>query len=311
MAVATTVQGKINAVKRVLTEIEGKVPPDDVYFDLGIGNLGEVMMERGVPFSVVLEAMRNLKSQLPMARFTLGISNISGKMALRRLLHRVFTAMSMACGLDAPIADPADRKLMATIEAAKIIMKYWGYFEAELLNGKVIPFSKDFLKPYVGLLSDEFQARGYRLLNRTLIPLAIMLRGFRKEVRSDRTWYKLAPAWELKIDEGDRELKIVLNVVRFMLGDVAYAFYSDRKHDEPDSIISFLGEAEGRVSRSKLKVKIEQVHEMVKEDKLYEDEMEFYLRFLSRQLRKGDPDISPVAEIYFTECMQILDNQTD
>ena len=304
MAVATTVQGKINAVKRVLTEIEDRVPLGHVYFDLGIGNLGEVMMEGGVPFSVTLEAMRNLKGQLPMARFTLGISNISGKMALRRLLHRTFTAMSIACGLDAPIADPADRKLMATIEAAKIIMTHWGHFEAELLDGKGIPLSKNFLEPYVELLNGEFQAGGYELLSRTLIPLAIMLRGFRKEVKSGKTWYKLAPAWEPKIDEGDRELKLVLNVVRFVLGDVMYAFYSDREHGEPDSIISFLNEAEGRVPKSKLKAKIEQVHEMFKKDKLYEDEAEFYLRFLNRQLQKDDPDISPVAKSYFMEFIE-------
>jgi len=260
MAVASTVQGKINAVKRVFTEIEGRIPISEIYFDLGIGNLGEVMMERGVPFSVTFEALRNLKAQLPMARFTLGISNISGRMALRRLLHRTFTAMAMACGLDAPIADPADRKLMSTIEAAQVIMRHWGHFEAELLRSNRIPLSEDFLKPYLGLLNHEFQARGYGLINRTLIPLSIMLKGFGKGTKSGRTWYRLDPLWEPPIDERDQELKLILNVVRFMLGETAYAFYSDREQGEPDSVISLLSEAERIGSVPKLVEKLEQVH---------------------------------------------------
>ncbi len=306
MAVATTVRGKINAARRVLKEIQHKVLLTDIYFDLGIGNLGEVMMERGVPFSVTLEALRNLKAQLPLARFTLGISNISGRMPLRRLLHRTFTAMSVACGLDSPIADPADRKLMATIEAAQIIMRNWGLFEAELLKGQMIPLPQDLLRPYVRSLSKEFQVGGCDFLNRTLIPLSIMLRGFRKRQKDGGVWYELEPVWEPKIDESDKELRLILNVVRFILGDVAYAFYSDRKHGDPDSIISFLNGGGGEVPASKLKAKLDQVHEMFREDTLYEDEIEFYLRFLNRQAQRSDPDISPMARNYFLECIKIL-----
>jgi len=46
---------------------------------------------------------------------------------------------------------------------------------------------------------------------------------------------------------------------------------------------------------------------MIREDKLYEDEAEFYLRFLNRQVKRGDPHISPIAKGYFAECIEILE----
>jgi hypothetical protein len=45
---------------------------------------------------------------------------------------------------------------------------------------------------------------------------------------------------------------------------------------------------------------------MFREDRLYEDEMEFYLRFLNRQVKRGDPLISPMVRDYFMECIEML-----
>ncbi|NLZ53741.1 MAG: dihydropteroate synthase [Thermoanaerobacteraceae bacterium] len=69
-----------------------------------------------------VKALRLVKEKLGV-KTTLGISNVSHGLPERKLLNRTFLAMTLAAGLDAPILDPLDKEMIATINAFNVL---WG-----------------------------------------------------------------------------------------------------------------------------------------------------------------------------------------
>jgi 5-methyltetrahydrofolate--homocysteine methyltransferase len=70
-----------------------------------------------------LETLCMIKKELPGARTTVGLSNISYGLPGRSLLNSVFLIILMGMGLDSAIVDPLDRSLMAAVKAANTILK--------------------------------------------------------------------------------------------------------------------------------------------------------------------------------------------
>lgn len=94
------------------------IPVDDIYLDLLVRALATS------PETVVdtLEVMRDLSNSYPGLHFVCGLSNVSFGLPERRHLNRAFVAMGVAFGLDAIIADPLDRQLLALIYASEALV---------------------------------------------------------------------------------------------------------------------------------------------------------------------------------------------
>lgn len=69
-----------------------------------------------------IRAVRLVKEKLGVTT-TLGISNISFGLPNRKLLNSAFLAMALEAGLDAPILDPLDERVMETVDAFKVFSK--------------------------------------------------------------------------------------------------------------------------------------------------------------------------------------------
>ena len=94
---------------RLLTQTAG-VAPEDIIFDCNILSIGTGIPEHarfGVDF---IEAVRWIKSNLPGARTSGGVSNLSfafrGNNAVREAMHSVFLYHSIKAGLDMAIVNP-------------------------------------------------------------------------------------------------------------------------------------------------------------------------------------------------------------
>ncbi len=94
------------------------VRPEDIYIDPLILSLGADWQASRVS----LDTIRIIRKDLPDVRVVGGMSNVGFGMPKRRLLNRIFLAMSMAIGLDAAVIDVRDKKLMTTIFAADAIL---------------------------------------------------------------------------------------------------------------------------------------------------------------------------------------------
>lgn len=70
-----------------------------------------------------VKALTLVKEKLGV-KTTLGISNISHGLPERKFLNRTFLTMALAAGLDAPILDPLDREMIATVNAFNVLWNY-------------------------------------------------------------------------------------------------------------------------------------------------------------------------------------------
>ena len=63
-----------------------------------------------------------------------GLSNISYGLPQRHIINRTFVTLMMAAGMDSAILDPLDKKIMASIRTADMLLGYDSYC-MEFLNG--------------------------------------------------------------------------------------------------------------------------------------------------------------------------------
>ncbi len=68
------------------------------------------------------EAIGQIMARYPGVHASVGLSNASFGLPARKLLNETFIVLLMARGLDAAIADPCDRQLMANIAAAEALL---------------------------------------------------------------------------------------------------------------------------------------------------------------------------------------------
>ena len=70
----------------------------------------------------VAEAVGQIMTRFPGVHTSVGLSNVSFGLPVRKLLNQTFLVLLMSQGLDAAIMDPCDRQLMANIAAAEALL---------------------------------------------------------------------------------------------------------------------------------------------------------------------------------------------
>jgi 5-methyltetrahydrofolate--homocysteine methyltransferase len=68
------------------------------------------------------EAVGQITARYPGVHSSVGLSNVSFGLPVRKLLNQTFVVLLMSRGLDAAIVDPCDRQLMANIAAAEALL---------------------------------------------------------------------------------------------------------------------------------------------------------------------------------------------
>ncbi|NLD47897.1 MAG: dihydropteroate synthase, partial [Clostridiaceae bacterium] len=90
---------------------------EDIYLDPLIRPVG-TGAQHG---AVAMDSIKVLKTEFPKVRIACGISNISFGIPARNLMNQAFIVAAMVSGVDAPILDPLDKKLMSLIYAAEAL----------------------------------------------------------------------------------------------------------------------------------------------------------------------------------------------
>ena len=104
---------------RILTEEVG-FPPEDIILDPNVLTIGTGLEEHNNYAVDYIEAIRWIKQNLPYARTSGGISNVSfafrGNDAVREAMHSVFLFHAIAAGLDMGIVNPGMLQIYNEIE---------------------------------------------------------------------------------------------------------------------------------------------------------------------------------------------------
>ena len=72
--------------------------------------------------TMVLDAVRAIKKSFPEVHITGGLSNISYGLPQRHIINRTFVTLMMDAGMDSAIIDPLDKKIMAAIRTADMLL---------------------------------------------------------------------------------------------------------------------------------------------------------------------------------------------
>jgi len=71
---------------------------------------------------VTLRTLQGIKSRYPLAKTTMGLSNISYGLPNRDTINRAFLLMSIAAGLDSAILNPLDAKIMSLAKVGDMLV---------------------------------------------------------------------------------------------------------------------------------------------------------------------------------------------
>ncbi|MCG8619781.1 MAG: dihydropteroate synthase [Desulfobacterales bacterium] len=71
---------------------------------------------------MVLDAVRAIKDEFPEVHITGGLSNISYGLPQRHVINRTFVTLMMDAGMDSAIIDPLDKKIMAAVRTADMLL---------------------------------------------------------------------------------------------------------------------------------------------------------------------------------------------
>lgn len=119
---AVTFEHKINVCKRAYEILTRKVgfPPQDIIFDPNILTIGTGIEEHNEYALAYIEATRWIKANLPFAKVSGGVSNLSfafrGNEVVRRAMHSVFLYHAIRAGMDMGIVNPGQLDVYEEIE---------------------------------------------------------------------------------------------------------------------------------------------------------------------------------------------------
>jgi 5-methyltetrahydrofolate corrinoid/iron sulfur protein methyltransferase len=128
------VEGRLMVARRLLGRTrDAGIADNQVYVD----PLAIAVATRQDGALMALETMRCLAAEAPEVRFSIGLSNISFGLPVRKVVNRVFLTLALAAGLDAAILDPLDDALYSELLGAELLLgrdrfcrKYTGAFRA-------------------------------------------------------------------------------------------------------------------------------------------------------------------------------------
>ena len=119
---ASTVERKVaicHRAYRILTE-EAAFPPEDIVFDPNVLTVGTGIEEHAGYGIAFIEAVRRIKAELPHARTSGGISNVSfafrGNNPIREAMHAAFLYHAIRAGLDMAIVNAGQLAVYEEIE---------------------------------------------------------------------------------------------------------------------------------------------------------------------------------------------------
>ncbi len=136
--IPATADGRVTIAGRLIeTLVSSGTKPGDIYMDV----LAQAVSAESKAVVITLDTIRKMKSAYPEVNTVLGMSNVSFGLPNRRLLNQSFAVMCLEAGLDAAIADPLDRKLMANILSADVLLgrdKYGMNYTRAFRAGKLV-----------------------------------------------------------------------------------------------------------------------------------------------------------------------------
>jgi cobalamin-dependent methionine synthase I len=114
-----TADARVKVADRLIGSLVAEgVAPDDIYMDV----LAQAVSTDDKAGAVTFETIRRINASHPGVHTILGLSNVSFGLPNRRLINQNFISMCMQEGLDSAIADPKDKKLMANILTANVLL---------------------------------------------------------------------------------------------------------------------------------------------------------------------------------------------
>ena len=106
------------AEELVMKLIEAGLPVENIFVDPLIQPIS-VDQAMG---SAALRAISGIRERFPGVNTICGLSNISYGLPMRRLVNRHFLTLAISYGLTAAILDPTDKRLMASLLTARMLM---------------------------------------------------------------------------------------------------------------------------------------------------------------------------------------------
>ena len=109
----------VDRAKTLVAELNGAgIPTANIYVD----PLVQPISTDSSKGMMVLDAVRSIKAEFPEVHITGGLSNISYGLPQRHIINRTFVTLMMDAGMDSAIIDPLDKKIMATIRTADMLL---------------------------------------------------------------------------------------------------------------------------------------------------------------------------------------------
>ncbi len=113
------VNERVAVARRIIqtTRAQG-IPDENVYFDPITLTIASTLSGA----RTTLDTMRFIKQEIPRAKLSVGLSNVSFGLPNRHFINRTYLSMALCSGLDAAILDPLDQELQMTIMAAQALL---------------------------------------------------------------------------------------------------------------------------------------------------------------------------------------------
>lgn len=112
-------QERLGFAARLVEGLTGAgVPPQDIYVD----PLVFPIATDSQCVTNFLEAVDLIKARFPEVHLICGLSNVSFGLPLRAQINQVFLTLCLAHGMDAFLLDPLDRRLMANLATAQMLL---------------------------------------------------------------------------------------------------------------------------------------------------------------------------------------------
>lgn len=113
------VEGRIRSANKIFqSAISMGFDPQKIYFDPLVMPIGA---EENVG-KIILDTLKELKKQFPLAKTVMGLSNVSFGLPARQIINSTFLVLCMSAGLDSAIIDPTDDNLMMVFRAGEAIL---------------------------------------------------------------------------------------------------------------------------------------------------------------------------------------------
>ncbi|NLM36592.1 MAG: dihydropteroate synthase, partial [Firmicutes bacterium] len=115
-----TAAERLAIAERIIETAAGYgIPKEDIIVDCLVLTASAQQQE----VQETVKALRLVKEKLGV-KTTLGVSNVSFGFPARDLLNRTFLAAALAAGLDAPIMNPLDAEMRATVQAFNVLWNH-------------------------------------------------------------------------------------------------------------------------------------------------------------------------------------------